>query len=374
MAGPKGDERAWVRGAQAGNASDFEALFRAHWAQAFRAAYLVVHDAAAAEDIAQEAFLAAVRNLDRFDRRRPFGPWLHRIVVNRAIDWSRARTLRRESGETGLATVAASTPPDNPHSRTLAAALAEIVLWLAEPVSRGVFGSLFPRVSHDNERAALRVLKGDGKASYTQLSAAKALAEQGGIETLVVGLGANNALRSIVSLKVAWSGDDFDCLKTKDQYTVWRPEHFRQELRELEARVADLKARHVIWWSVPHVTIAPLAHGVGNKPFYSRYFTRYTYVFTRDERFDANIAGSLTNDEARVIDAAIDSYNRMIKSVVKKARRRGLDWYYFDVCGLLGAHRRGGGELLGQHRRAARRPARGGDEHHHQPRHRPPYV
>ena len=55
------------------------------------------HDSAAAEDIAQEAFLAAVRNLDRFDRRRPFGPWLHRIVVNRAIDWTRARTLRAES-------------------------------------------------------------------------------------------------------------------------------------------------------------------------------------------------------------------------------------------------------------------------------------
>jgi RNA polymerase sigma-70 factor, ECF subfamily len=96
MAGPKGDERAWVRGAQAGSASDFEALFRAHWARAYRAAYLVVHDAGAAEDIAQEAFLAAVRNLDRFDRRRPFGPWLHRIVVNRAIDWSRRRALRGE--------------------------------------------------------------------------------------------------------------------------------------------------------------------------------------------------------------------------------------------------------------------------------------
>ena len=91
-----GDERAWIRGAQAGNASNFEALFRAYWAQAFRAAYLVVHDTAAAEDIAQEAFLAAVRNLDRFDRRRPFGPWLHRIVVNRAIDWSRRRQLRGE--------------------------------------------------------------------------------------------------------------------------------------------------------------------------------------------------------------------------------------------------------------------------------------
>ena len=91
------DERAFVRAAQRGSASGIEALFRLHWPRAHRAAYLVVHDAAAAEDIAQEAFLAAMRNLDRFDRRRPFGPWLHRIVVNRAIDWARARQLRGEA-------------------------------------------------------------------------------------------------------------------------------------------------------------------------------------------------------------------------------------------------------------------------------------
>ncbi len=90
------DERTRVRGAQEGSASDLEALFRTHWPRALRAAYLVTHDAAAAEDIAQESFLAALRALDRFDRRRPFGPWLHRIVVNRAIDWTRARRLRAE--------------------------------------------------------------------------------------------------------------------------------------------------------------------------------------------------------------------------------------------------------------------------------------
>lgn len=90
------DERALVRGAQRGSASDLEALFRLHWPRALRAAYLVTHDAQAAEDIAQESFLAAVRALDRFDRRRPFGPWLHRIAVNRAIDWTRARQLRSE--------------------------------------------------------------------------------------------------------------------------------------------------------------------------------------------------------------------------------------------------------------------------------------
>ena len=89
-------ERAWIRGAKRGSVDDFEHLFRAFWPRAFRAAYLVTGDAAAAEDIAQESFLAAVRNLDRFDRRRPFGPWLHRIVVNRAIDFTRSRRLRAE--------------------------------------------------------------------------------------------------------------------------------------------------------------------------------------------------------------------------------------------------------------------------------------
>lgn len=76
--------------------AEFEALFRSHWPRAYRAAYLIVHDPGTAEDIAQEGFLAAIRALDRFDRRRPFGPWLHRIVVNRAIDAARARKLRRE--------------------------------------------------------------------------------------------------------------------------------------------------------------------------------------------------------------------------------------------------------------------------------------
>jgi RNA polymerase sigma-70 factor (ECF subfamily) len=92
-------ERRLVREAQAGSREALTALYDAHWPRAHRAAYLVVHDSAAAEDVAQDAFLAAVDALDRFDRRRPFGPWLHRIVVNRAIDWSRREALRRGTGE-----------------------------------------------------------------------------------------------------------------------------------------------------------------------------------------------------------------------------------------------------------------------------------
>ena len=98
----RASEAALVRAAQRGSSEAFAELFRRHWPRAHRAAWLVVHDATAAEDVAQEAFLAAVRALDRFDRRRPFGPWLHRIVVNRAIDYARARELRREVADAGV--------------------------------------------------------------------------------------------------------------------------------------------------------------------------------------------------------------------------------------------------------------------------------
>ena len=126
MVGPGRQERAWIRGAQSGSVSDLEALFREHWPRAHRAAYLVVHDGAAAEDIAQEAFLAAVRNLDRFDRRRPFGPWLHRIVVNRAIDWARARALRRETAQTESGDEFDTGDLGNPCSQGVAAGLATL--------------------------------------------------------------------------------------------------------------------------------------------------------------------------------------------------------------------------------------------------------
>ncbi len=89
---------------------------RRHWDSAHRAAFLIVHDAAAAEDIAQEAMLAAVRSIDGFDRRRPFRPWLHRIVVNRSLDWLRARARRPEVSVEVAGPVAGATesaPPDS---------------------------------------------------------------------------------------------------------------------------------------------------------------------------------------------------------------------------------------------------------------------
>jgi RNA polymerase sigma-70 factor, ECF subfamily len=120
-------EQALIRGALAGSEADLEALFRRFWPRAYRTAFLIVHDHAAAEDIAQEAFLAAIRRLDRFDRRRRFEPWLATIVANRAIDWTRARASRRES--TDADATDRPSPPDPPirrYSQEVIAALASL--------------------------------------------------------------------------------------------------------------------------------------------------------------------------------------------------------------------------------------------------------
>jgi RNA polymerase sigma-70 factor (ECF subfamily) len=104
-------DAALLRAVDRGEEAALAELFRRHWPAIHRAAWLVTHDAQAAEDIAQEAFLAALQRLDSFDRQRPFRPWLHRIVVNRAVDFVRARAARREVAAAGLPEPAAHAQP-----------------------------------------------------------------------------------------------------------------------------------------------------------------------------------------------------------------------------------------------------------------------
>jgi RNA polymerase sigma-70 factor, ECF subfamily len=68
-------------------------LFARHWRSAWRAAYVLSGRRELADDVAQDAFERAFAALGRFDERRPFGPWLHRIVINRCLDL--LRTERR---------------------------------------------------------------------------------------------------------------------------------------------------------------------------------------------------------------------------------------------------------------------------------------
>lgn len=89
------DEPALVHSALGGDGQAFDELVRRHQEAAFRAAYLIVRDAAAAEDAAQEAFVRAYRGLARFREGEPFRPWLLRIATNLALNEARANRRRR---------------------------------------------------------------------------------------------------------------------------------------------------------------------------------------------------------------------------------------------------------------------------------------
>jgi RNA polymerase sigma-70 factor, ECF subfamily len=75
-----------VRRAQRGSREAATTLFARHWPRAWRAALAVTGRHAMADDVAQDAFERAFARLGTFDATRPFAPWLHRIVVNRALD------------------------------------------------------------------------------------------------------------------------------------------------------------------------------------------------------------------------------------------------------------------------------------------------
>jgi hypothetical protein len=193
-----------------------------------------------------------------------------------------------------------------------------------------------PIPERDIDRAARRMLA-NGRRDMAVLDVARALSLEGdpGIEVLVVALGANHALGSVVQLRYRWTDNRYPD-NPDDGYTVWTPSHFAAEWHEVIRRVEQIQARHVVLATVPHVTIAPIARGVAvGERGASRYFPFYTRPWISDDDFDPDEDPHLTGDQARAIDSAIDQYNTLIVDTVRQARLRGADWYLFDLCGLL---------------------------------------
>ncbi len=88
------DEAGLVARVVAGDRVAFGVLVERYAAVARRVARAVLGNAEDADDAAQDAMLSALVKLDQYDARRPFGPWLLRIVANAATDRRRRRTVR----------------------------------------------------------------------------------------------------------------------------------------------------------------------------------------------------------------------------------------------------------------------------------------
>ena len=80
--------------ARDGDSEAFHALVERHSRAVYRLAYRMTGSPQDAEDVVQETFLRAYKQLGRFESRANFGTWLHRIAVNCSIDLIRSRPHR----------------------------------------------------------------------------------------------------------------------------------------------------------------------------------------------------------------------------------------------------------------------------------------
>ena len=83
--------------ARDGDSEAFRALVERHSRGVYRLAHRMTGNPSDADDVVQETFLRAYKQLGRFESRANFGTWLHRIAVNCSIDLIRSRPHRESA-------------------------------------------------------------------------------------------------------------------------------------------------------------------------------------------------------------------------------------------------------------------------------------
>src|SRR5581483_9792421 len=89
-------EQAAAEQACKGDQHAFRVLVERHSRAVFRLAFRMTGNEQDAEDLVQETFLRAWKQLHRFDGRAAFGSWLYRIAANCSLDLIRAKRSRKE--------------------------------------------------------------------------------------------------------------------------------------------------------------------------------------------------------------------------------------------------------------------------------------
>jgi RNA polymerase sigma-70 factor (ECF subfamily) len=91
------DDTFLVRDAQRGNAAAFEQLVRLHDRAILKLALRLTGSESDAQDVYQEAFLKAYKNLSSFRFECCFSTWIYRIVTNVFLSHLRRKEVRKES-------------------------------------------------------------------------------------------------------------------------------------------------------------------------------------------------------------------------------------------------------------------------------------
>lgn len=144
------------------------------------------------------------------------------------------------------------------------------------------------------------------------------LSEDGGIENLIVCIGHNNIVGAVTNLNIDYS-EESDVLQTyaNRNCTVFRPEHFKRELKTLYEKIAPLNIERVFVPTIPYVTIPPAIRGVNadKTKTAAGYFDYYARFWIWDEEFDPEKHPHLTRDNAIELDMIVDQYNAIIRDL-----------------------------------------------------------
>lgn len=89
------DERGWILKSQEGDHTAFEALVMTHQRMIYALAFRMTGSLADAEDLAQETFIQAFRQLGAFRGEAKFSSWLYRIAMNLCLNW-KSRQARQQ--------------------------------------------------------------------------------------------------------------------------------------------------------------------------------------------------------------------------------------------------------------------------------------
>lgn len=151
------------------------------------------------------------------------------------------------------------------------------------------------------------------------------LSEDGGIENLIACIGHNNCVGAVTNLHIKYSEkSDLHARYAERNCTVFRPEHFKLEMRSLYEKIADLNIKNVFVPTLPYVTIPPAIRGVNEDKEKPRtgYFDYYSRFWIWDEDFDPEKHPHLTRDDAIELDIVVDQYNSIIHKLAEE----------FDFC------------------------------------------
>jgi RNA polymerase sigma factor (sigma-70 family) len=78
-----------------GDREAYYKVYKLYSRSMFNVGFRIVNNTEEAEDVLQESFVSAFRNLDNYRGDSTFGAWLKRIVVNRAINYVKKKKLER---------------------------------------------------------------------------------------------------------------------------------------------------------------------------------------------------------------------------------------------------------------------------------------